>query len=144
MQDPLKQGLKRVPGVMIGLRHCIRMQDPLKQGLKPTQRLRRREKGRIIRMQDPLKQGLKPCFGSIPSTAQRYSNARSTKTRIETISAGSYFFETRTIRMQDPLKQGLKRPASFIARSLTKIRMQDPLKQGLKPETHTATAGNYR
>ena len=58
-------------------------------------------------MQDPLKQGLKPSFPSISTFNILDSNARSTKTRIETekyqANAPKYL-----IRMQDPLKQGLK------------------------------------
>ena len=38
----------------------------------------------IIRMQDPLKQGLKPVVIVIIGTLWPHSNARSTKTRIET------------------------------------------------------------
>jgi len=34
MQDPLKQGLKRLPEIPRALTPAIRMQDPLKQGLK--------------------------------------------------------------------------------------------------------------
>ena len=60
------------------------MQDPLKQGLK----LNRINVIRIvflIRMQDPLKQGLKLDYSVAFETDTPYSNARSTKTRIETI-----------------------------------------------------------
>ena len=61
----------------------IRMQDPLKQGLK------RIKKGIFefldhIRMQDPLKQGLKLRELVELGRADEDSNARSTKTRIET------------------------------------------------------------
>jgi len=37
-----------------------------------------------------------------------YSNARSTKTRIETLIANGVGRSKGNIRMQDPLKQGLK------------------------------------
>ena len=59
------------------------MQDPLKQGLKPSI-----INGYIfnnrIRMQDPLKQGLKLGLPYFLYSQAFYSNARSTKTRIET------------------------------------------------------------
>ena len=38
----------------------------------------------MIRMQDPLKQGLKLMVFGVVGTGRMYSNARSTKTRIET------------------------------------------------------------
>jgi len=60
-----------------------------------------------------------------------YSNARSTKTRIETPCC----FQNQhysAIRMQDPLKQGLKLYTIRLYSILYNIRMQDPLKQGLK------------
>ena len=61
------------------------MQDPLKQGLKLQLMLLAQDRQFIIRMQDPLKQGLK-----LVSQVQGFpplsdSNARSTKTRIETV-----------------------------------------------------------
>jgi len=58
MQDPLKQGLKRLYQESLILAVEIRMQDPLKQGLK---HIFCRYAGKLlqIRMQDPLKQGLK-------------------------------------------------------------------------------------
>ena len=58
-------------------------------------------------MQDPLKQGLKLKHYRINSGEWVYSNARSTKTRIEADMEISYRKFNR-IRMQDPLKQGLK------------------------------------
>ena len=58
MQDPLKQGLKLHIGLVNAIKHIIRMQDPLKQGLK-------------LSADSEIK-------------TQIYSNARSTKTRIET------------------------------------------------------------
>mgnify|MGYP001022087266 CR=1 FL=1 len=59
-------------------------------------------------MQDPLKQGLKrencsTCPGSVDN-----SNARSIKTRIETVDRCKNVLGQGNIRMQDPLKQGLK------------------------------------
>ncbi|BAW30294.1 conserved hypothetical protein [Methanosarcina thermophila] len=105
---------------------------------------------------------------------QTYSNARSTKTRIETgftLGCAAFF---RDIRMQDPLKQGLKLADIFQSRmsarnsnarstktrietdGLTRnervislIRMQDPLKQGLKlflliVSTHIISDSNAR
>jgi len=60
-----------------------------------------------IRMQDPLKQGLKPLFSEDSKFYICYSNARSTKTRIET-RRGELPLGQPYIRMQDPLKQGLK------------------------------------
>ena len=64
-------------------------------------------------------------------TKANNSNARSTKTRIETCFMLP-FGRLKEIRMQDPLKQGLK-PACSRPRKLSRqIRMQDPLKQGLK------------
>ena len=59
-------------------------------------------------MQDPLKQGLKLKRILQPLGAIRYSNARSIKTRIETIIIESGQSWMLFIRMQDPLKQGLK------------------------------------
>ena len=59
------------------------MQDPLKQGLKRTVEFPIRI-WFLIRMQDPLKQGLKLKLLWIDSPEAAYSNARSTKTRIET------------------------------------------------------------
>jgi len=62
------------------------MQDPLKQGLKLSILVDDGKDIPIIRMQDPLKQGLKP---NLPLLHHIYdslnSNARSIKTRIETI-----------------------------------------------------------
>jgi len=59
------------------------MQDPLKQGLKHLDSAIS-EGDLIIRMQDPLKQGLKLVIKGGESEVFRDSNARSTKTRIET------------------------------------------------------------
>jgi hypothetical protein len=83
MQDPLKQGLKPNDAEKALYADEIRMQDPLKQGLKPLYSIRVII-SIIIRMQDPLKQGLKrpPC--SCLYISKSNSNARSTKTRIET------------------------------------------------------------
>jgi len=83
-------------------------------------------------MQDPLKQGLKLDCTLLYHLLVLYSNARSTKTRIETTDKTNQGVHNDRIRMQDPLKQGLKR--SFISMSANEfnIRMQDPLKQGLK------------
>jgi len=61
------------------------MQDPLKQGLKQRGFSVPRSAQRI-RMQDPLKQGLKPYYSVLDFDFFFYSNARSIKTRIETIS----------------------------------------------------------
>ena len=60
------------------------------------------------------------------------SNARSTKTRIETPYQDSQEYTLYLIRMQDPLKQGLKHCFIIVCGSVIFIRMQDPLKQGLK------------
>ena len=57
-QDPLKQGLKPVTGVLSLRQKTIREQDPLKQGLKLFHCLYYVQ-SYIIREQDPLKQGLK-------------------------------------------------------------------------------------
>jgi len=87
---------------------------------------------------------------------RKYSNARSIKTRIETIPSDC-IHTYNIIRMQDPLKQGLKLtgrikefggmlhsnarsiktrietiPSDCIHTYNIRIRMQDPLKQGLK------------
>ncbi len=59
-------------------------------------------------MQDPLKQGLKPDLPENISVNEFDSNARSTKTRIETSHFVLFPLVLRQIRMQDPLKQGLK------------------------------------
>ena len=60
-------------------------------------------------MQDPLKQGLKHLAGFPPDPrGHADSNARSTKTRIETTQNPPLNIRNRHIRMQDPLKQGLK------------------------------------
>ena len=61
------------------------MQDPLKQGLKPAPTL---PSVPIleIRMQDPLKQGLKRRKPGFNRSQMPDSNARSTKTRIETVA----------------------------------------------------------
>ncbi len=109
MQDPLKQGLKRIFLYWMGVSWVIRMQDPLKQGLKPSVLLM----GVFCRV---------------------HSNARSIKTRIETDLHSSVLWETTKIRMQDPLKQGLKPFMVLSSFSFRAIRMQDPLKQGLKPQ----------
>ncbi len=61
------------------------------------------------------------------------SNARSTKTRIETQMVRNFQMCMGQIRMQDPLKQGLKLCFSLSLITSLYIRMQDPLKQGLKP-----------
>ena len=62
----------------------------------------------------------------------QYSNARSIKTRIETVHLLPSQAHKSTIRMQDPLKQGLKLMGIYPGTSHIVIRMQDPLKQGLK------------
>ena len=68
------------------------MQDPLKQGLKPSFRVAPSILA-TIRMQDPLKQGLKPkAIWNIQGFASD-SNARSTKTRIETDLSLGYVIE---------------------------------------------------
>ena len=59
------------------------MQDPLKQGLKLSL-LNLDSLGCSIRMQDPLKQGLKHSLAASQVVPDPDSNARSTKTRIET------------------------------------------------------------
>ena len=59
------------------------MQDPLKQGLK-LKHIPDIKSARPIRMQDPLKQGLKLFVEVSGDKDKTYSNARSTKTRIET------------------------------------------------------------
>ena len=61
------------------------MQDPLKQGLKLKNPPTVRTSIYLIRMQDPLKQGLKLQTSSNNARVFQYSNARSTKTRIETL-----------------------------------------------------------
>ena len=85
------------------------MQDPLKQGLKLAGFADVVYK-EGIRMQDPLKQGLKLKKGCLISRITKDSNARSTKTRIETHVRKRVFLQRFCIRMQDPLKQGLKLP----------------------------------
>ncbi len=60
-----------------------------------------------IREQDPLKQGLKPRYDQEVRDKSTDSRARSTKTRIETISIRVQT-DFHKIREQDPLKQGLK------------------------------------
>jgi|GEM_PF-6557815 len=59
-------------------------------------------------MQDPLKQGLKHIGIAATSNDPLDSNARSTKTRIETNFNSHFRVFVSLIRMQDPLKQGLK------------------------------------
>ena len=88
--------------------HYIREQDPLKQGLKRFQS-RKFDLNFIIREQDPLKQGLKPPGVGVITGLLPNSRARSTKTRIETISVDWNDTICDFIREQDPLKQGLKR-----------------------------------
>ena len=113
------------------------MQDPLKQGLKPIHRfLKMRVMG--IRMQDPLKQGLKHKPKVYLSNVNAHSNARSTKTRIETSDEEIEINTKYQIRMQDPLKQGLKHSAMYFDTAGLMIRMQDPLKQGLKLDMQKA------
>jgi len=65
-------------------RKTIRMQDPLKQGLKLLGSDNNIDRI-AIRMQDPLKQGLKPRVIHTSLSVSPDSNARSIKTRIETI-----------------------------------------------------------
>jgi len=60
------------------------MQDPLKQGLKQHY-LNNVNIYFEIRMQDPLKQGLKHFTNFSSCSPSNDSNARSIKTRIETI-----------------------------------------------------------
>jgi len=84
MQDPLKQGLKQKKFKKADEYAQIRMQDPLKQGLKQNSPGRARG-GVNIRMQDPLKQGLKHFYFVTFDIFTLYSNARSIKTRIETL-----------------------------------------------------------
>ena len=88
MQDPLKQGLKHPPAGGIMPYSTIRMQDPLKQGLKPV-RFNFFNYTLWIRMQDPLKQGLKQIEVEYWPRLRHDSNARSTKTRIETHTPSS-------------------------------------------------------
>jgi len=88
--------------------------------------------GVIIRMQDPLKQGLKQTSRETCPVVAKNSNARSTKTRIETHRQLTADYGNCWIRMQDPLKQGLKQQIQTVAVTTNPIRMQDPLKQGLK------------
>ncbi len=83
MQDPLKQGLKRSLDLADIEETRIRMQDPLKQGLKRYNHFLNLIVV-IIRMQDPLKQGLKHRMFTLLINKRNNSNARSTKTRIET------------------------------------------------------------
>jgi len=84
------------------------MQDPLKQGLKREVLSFIPFIAAPIRMQDPLKQGLKLQPSLLYQILMRNSNARSTKTRIETSYICRLYFLQGQIRMQDPLKQGLK------------------------------------
>ena len=84
-------------------------------------------------MQDPLKQGLKRFFFICIIASTEDSNARSIKTRIETLYHRRIPEMTIPIRMQDPLKQALKLYLYNVCSDLILIRMQDPLKQGLKP-----------
>ena len=70
-----------------------------------------------IREQDPLKQGLKPSPARQKENLDRYSRARSIKTRIETRESWVHR-RHNIIREQDPLKQGLKR---------------SPLRRGVRP-----------
>jgi len=84
------------------------MQDPLKQGLKQSRSEALKKSFFIIRMQDPLKQGLKLTCKEDQLTTIKNSNARSTKTRIETSPPRHPDKGRVYIRMQDPLKQGLK------------------------------------
>ena len=119
-------------------------------------------------MQDPLKQGLKLFLSKMGKWRINDSNARSTKTRIETCSSSNPDNRCYFIRMQDPLKQGLK-PRKFVSSAVTKfnsnarstktrietnferriiflisrIRMQDPLKQGLKPAAESAPTAAF-
>ena len=72
-----------------GLRYVIRMQDPLKQGLKLRCFDCMAYTQNRIRMQDPLKQGLKPEVASVGVNPSIYSNARSIKTRIETLQTNN-------------------------------------------------------
>mgnify|MGYP006920175414 FL=1 len=60
------------------------MQDPLKQGLKLPTTPKLQFCINSIRMQDPLKQGLKQDMCEKHGLKHTHSNARSTKTRIET------------------------------------------------------------
>jgi len=82
------------------------MQDPLKQGLKQPEL-----GGKTWISSDSnarsTKTRIETFYCDVPSIRKRNSNARSTKTRIETIrySCGR---SVNHIRMQDPLKQGLK------------------------------------
>jgi len=77
---------------------------------------------------------------------QTNSNARSTKTRIETPTPSFLSPISQPIRMQDPLKQGLKLSRWVVFILLAPIRMQDPLKQGLKQSSCCAviTSGVIR
>ena len=84
-------------------------------------------------MQDPLKQGLKLDNFRSCYMYSNNSNARSTKTRIETKTQFYKAMIILIIRMQDPLKQGLKPETVGCDVGIFEIRMQDPLKQGLKP-----------
>ena len=79
-----------------------------------------------IRMQDPLKQGLKHKPKVYLSNVNAHSNARSTKTRIETSDEEIEINTKYQIRMQDPLKQGLKHSAMYFDTAGLMIRMQDP------------------
>ena len=92
-QDPLKQGLKPKDTAWIHYdMTLIREQDPLKQGLKLLMFINPILPIIVIREQDPLKQGLKLHF-VLQSQIFDNSRARSTKTRIETITSSRSMIE---------------------------------------------------
>ena len=107
------------------------MQDPLKQGLK-----RRNEADSFRVLCDSNARSIKTRIETISAVCCHAwtvwnSNARSIKTRIETTYRGT-ITDYIPIRMQDPLKQGLKLQIFAFDSAEVFIRMQDPLKQGLK------------
>jgi len=84
-------------------------------------------------MQDPLKQGLKLFKNDIVRLHYEDSNARSTKTRIETKdTAGAGPLPLMHSNARSTKTRIETNSASFNADGHNRIRMQDPLKQGLK------------
>ena len=82
-------------------------------------------------MQDPLKQGLKLVMGLPLAGPAPYSNARSTKTRIETLF-GSRLPALVLDSNARSTKTRIETSILKTSKRIYEIRMQDPLKQGLK------------
>ena len=113
IRNPLKQGLKLEGPRCSTEETFVAMRNPLKQGLKRKDTLRASAHTWRVAMRNPLKQGLKLYNAIYKRIHERWSrNAKSTKTRIETMLSIMNWCNWASVAMRNPLKQGLKRQYS--------------------------------